>query len=255
MTSDTIDDVVEIIRSSPRYRQIDESLVRHIATQELAKGRSPKEAVKAARSKLHQVAGAYVKRNIDYDRWAADLQQLPGDLSDPGLQDFCRRMMAQHASTRERLPFLEHFYLQTTAALAPVRSVLDVGCGLNALSLPWMPLADGGTYFGCDIYSDMASFLNQFLAHTGSQGQVETCDLSHAVPSMEVHLALLLKIIPCLEHLDRTIGLRLLDTVQAEHLLVSFPARSLGGREKGMIRTYEMHFQQLAAGKNWQICP
>jgi 16S rRNA (guanine(1405)-N(7))-methyltransferase len=66
-----------------------------------------------------------------------------------------------------------------------------------------------------------------------------------------VQLALLLKTIPCLEQLDKTVGARLLEGIQAEHILVSFPAQSLGGRGKGMLENYEAHFLQLVAGKNW----
>ena len=56
-----------------------------------------------------------------------------------------------------------------------------------------------------------------------------------------------------LEHLDRRIGPRLLETIPAENILVSFPVRSLGGREKGMAVNYEQRFQGMIAGSNWQV--
>jgi 16S rRNA (guanine(1405)-N(7))-methyltransferase len=62
----------------------------------------------------------------------------------------------------------------------------------------------------------------------------------------------LLKTIPCLEQIDKAIGPRLLDQVPAEHLLVSFPAQSLGGRSKGMVQNYEAHFREMLAGKPWR---
>jgi len=48
-------------------------------------------------------------------------------------------------------------------------------------------------------------------------------------------------------------GQRLLDRVQARRLVVSFPNHSLGGRSKGMARTYDQRFQQLVAGRPWQV--
>jgi 16S rRNA (guanine(1405)-N(7))-methyltransferase len=79
------------------------------------------------------------------------------------------------------------------------------------------------------------------------------CDLISSCPTQPVQLALLLKTIPCLEQMDKSAGRTLLDGIQAEHLLVSFPARSLGGRSKGMVQNYEAHFHQLIAGRPWRV--
>jgi 16S rRNA (guanine(1405)-N(7))-methyltransferase len=45
---------------------------------------------------------------------------------------------------------------------------------------------------------------------------------------------------------------RLLDGLQADFLLLSYPVHSLGGRSKGMRATYEKHFAALAAERQWQ---
>jgi 16S rRNA (guanine(1405)-N(7))-methyltransferase len=161
--------------------------------------------------------------------------------------------MRRHASTRERLPGLETFFHRTLGAMAPVQSVLDLACGLNPLALPWMPLAPGFTYLACDVYADLAAFLNGFFTLLGVDGQAQVCDLIDQVPQEPVQLALLLKSIPCLEQVDRQVGLRILEEVRAEHILVSFPAHSLGGRNKGMPENYSRSFRDLLAGKDWQV--
>ena len=63
----------------------------------------------------------------------------------------------------------------------------------------------------------------------------------------------MLKALPCLEQVDKSVGLQLLETISADALVVSFPAYSLGGRHKGMVVNYEARFWQLVAGKNWSI--
>ena len=72
-------------------------------------------------------------------------------------------------------------------------------------------------------------------------------------PQQPVHLALLLKTIPCLEQLDKQVGIRLLEGIQAEHILVSFPAHSLGGQSRGMVQNYEAHFREMVAGRHWSV--
>jgi 16S rRNA (guanine(1405)-N(7))-methyltransferase len=56
-----------------------------------------------------------------------------------------------------------------------------------------------------------------------------------------------------LEQVDKQAGLRLLDGLQAENILVTFPAHSLGGRSKGMVQNYSDHFARLVDDKPWQI--
>jgi 16S rRNA (guanine(1405)-N(7))-methyltransferase len=244
--------LLKMVQGNPRYRGISPALVKKIGTLEVEKHRSLKEAVKATRSKLHQIGGAYMERMIDYSQWSKVLSGLPHDAGSD-LRDFCRRMMALHASTRERLPLLERIFTESLAQVAPVHSILDLACGLNPLALPWMPLERQATYFACDIYDDMVAFINHFLAHTGHPGGAEICDLTQSIPAHQVQVALLLKSIPCLEQLDKDIAPRLLAQIPAEHLLVSFPAHSLGGRKRGMPANYEAHFRQLVTGQSWRV--
>ena len=251
-----LDRLVEAVRVGARYRAISEPLARSIGARELAKQRSLKEAVKATRNKLHQVAGAYIEEPR-YAAWLAELRAAwEGDagVDEDMRRAALRRIMARHASTRERLPILDQFYAQTLATLGPIRSVLDLACGLNPLALDWLPLAAEATYDVCDIYDDLTAFLNAYFAleqthrRPGLRAIAETRDVLASPPTQRVQLALLLKAIPCLEQLEKTAGERLLRAIQADHLLVSFPTHSLGGRQKGMAQSYEERFHELLEG-------
>ena len=294
-----LEDLVQTVLASPKYRAVSEDLVRNIGRRELTARRGFKEAVKATKNKLHQVAGAYLDARPPYEKWLKQLaaadQRLttndqrpmtngePGDerqettderqrstdnlqsaiynlqsAMDHGLrtirfQDVCREIMAHHASTRERLGILDSFYATALAGIGPVRSVLDVACGLNPLTIPWMPLAADVTYYACDIYADMIAFLNSYFQVAGIRGQAQVCDLVTAPPSHQVDLALVLKVLPPLEQLDKSAGINLLRALRANHLLVSFPARTLGGRNKGMAESYEDRFRALAREEGWAI--
>jgi 16S rRNA (guanine(1405)-N(7))-methyltransferase len=171
----------------------------------------------------------------------------------PEVRDFCWRMLEQHASTRERMPILEKFYDSILTPLGSIESVLDLACGLNPLARPWMQLQPSTMYYACDIYADMIAFLNRFMDKMALPGKAWLCDLVQEVPQQPVQLALVLKTIPCLEQIDKRIGRRLLEGLQAEYILVSFPVQSLGGRNKGMVENYEAHFREIVEGFDWQI--
>lgn len=253
-TEDSVlEELVEKVCEGERYREIDRELVRAIGLKELRDRRTLRDAVKATRSKLHQVGGAYLQTVPDYQGWARQLAQLPGERENSELRSFCLHAMRSHSSTRERMPILDQFYSTIFKELPAVHSVLDLACGLNPLAIPWMPLTGSDRYLACDIYGDMVAFLGNFFAHLRQDGRAWSCDLSRGMPEESVDLALLLKSIPCLEQLDRDLPGRLLDGIRAKYMLVSFPVASLGGIGKGMRAHYESHFMTLLSGKNWRI--
>jgi 16S rRNA (guanine(1405)-N(7))-methyltransferase len=239
--NDTLDRLVNAVQANRKYRLIDPGLIRSIGQNELLHRRNFKLAVKTTRNKLHQVGGAYQDDNIDYPRLISELEELPHHIDNQALRDFCRRVMTQHASTRERLPILETFYQETLASLAPIQSI------------PWMPLTNGAAYFACDIYQDMISLVNQFFTHIKQPGSAEVLNLAAAIPDQPVQVAFLLKTLPCLDQLDKMATSHLLESINAPYLVISYPAHSLGGRSKGMILNYEAHFNELSQGRHWKI--
>lgn len=244
-------EIVESVLTSRKYQTIAPDLIRSIAATELAKGRSRKDALKATKNQLHQSAAAYQAGRMAYEQWLADLRRT---FPDPDLwRAQLRTILAHHASTAERLPILDDFYRTILADLPPIRSVLDVACGLNPLTIPWMGLPAHVHYSVCDIYQDQIHFLNEFFRLANIRGRAEVRDLLVHPPTQRVDLALVLKTIPCLEQMDRSAGARLLDALDARCLLISFPVRSLGGRAKGMASTYEAHFHALVDRRGWAI--
>jgi 16S rRNA (guanine(1405)-N(7))-methyltransferase len=224
---------------------VSEDLIRAIGAQELARRTSFKEAVKAAKNKLHQVGGAYLVAKHDYATWLNDLAHLAQSGEQPAFLAYLKGIMSHHASTRERLPILEHFYHTILADLPPVHSVLDIACGLNPLALPWMPLAGPVEYYAYDIYQDMVDFLTQCLPLLPARGRAGVCNVIQACPAHAVDLAFVLKTIPCLEQVEKAAGARLLQAINARTIVVSFPVQSLGGRARGMQAHYAASFSAL----------
>lgn len=251
--NEELEQLVKLVQESGKYSAISTGLIRSIGITELGKRPGLKEAVKATRSKLHQVGSAYQETPIPYEKYSAELAGLDHSLADPAVQTWLKSCMKLHASTRERLPILEKIYSETLAPIGPIQSVLDVACGLNPLSIPWMDLTGDFSYQAVDIYTDMIDFLNQYFTHFGIHGRAEVADILQNPPQQPVQVALIMKTIPCLEQLDRQAGKTLLENIQAEIMLVSFPARSLGGRSKGMVRNYEAHFRDLISVKHWRV--
>jgi 16S rRNA (guanine(1405)-N(7))-methyltransferase len=248
-----LDRLVSVVLGSHKYGRVSPDVIRHVGSRELSAHRSLKEAIKATKNKLHQVGGAYLSPAMEYGRWEKRLSAGAQSGDPVEMRAACVAVMQAHSSTRERLPILDAFYSQTLVGLPAVHTVLDIACGLNPLARPWMPLPEDVLYFAYDMYADMLEFVARFFQIAGVHGEAQARDIVESPPQQSADLALLLKALPCLEQLDRSAGLRLLDAINAPYLLVSFPARSLGGRHKGMAENYEAHFWELIAGRPWGV--
>ena len=251
--SQQIDRLIEAVLASMKYKSIDVNFIRHIGIQELSRHHNLKEATKSTKNKLHQVGGAYQTSTPRYSVWLNELKFAKRSGNEEHFLDTCKWIMQYHSSTRERLPILEQFYSTILANLPPINSVIDIACGLHPLAIPWMPLSEHVQYFAYDIYEDMIGFLNDSLALMPVQGLAKVSDVIHSCPTQKVDVAFILKAIPCLEQVDKSAGLYLLETINADHLVVSFPAHSLGGKNKGMTANYESRFYKLVTHKPWSI--
>ncbi|MDY6846485.1 MAG: hypothetical protein SVP52_05060 [Chloroflexota bacterium] len=249
----SLEKLIKKVQANQKYKTITSDLITRLSEKALSKGLSEKAAVKDVRNKLHQIGGAYFKQKVNYSQSLEDLGQTQKNLQSDQLRQYCKKLMGLHYSTSERLPIIERFFKNCMAPIAPVKSILDLACGMNPMAIPWMPLQPNFTYHACDIYMDMLDLIQSFFDHLEINGTTAACDLIGEIPAEHAQLAFLLKSIPCLEQVDKEIGLKLLESIHADHILVSFPVRSLSGRHKGMPNFYEKHFFDMISGKPWQI--
>ena len=164
-------------------------------------------------------------------------------------------VMHTHASTRERAGILDDLYGEIFRDIPQPRSVCDLACGLNPFSIPWMPLGQEFRYEAYDLFSDMSDLINCFFEKRGIDGQASQANLLYGLPGRGYDLALLFKVIPCLEQIDKFGGRHLLEQLSyaARYAAVSFPGASLSGKDKGMPRNYEAHFMNIVDQDAWVI--
>jgi 16S rRNA (guanine(1405)-N(7))-methyltransferase len=233
--------VADRVAASRRYRVVDLSVVRRLVSEELARARTDEEAVKRVKRRLHQAVGAY--RGPGDAHLERDLERLDAaqaqDPSGAELRTVCRDLLSRHASTRERLPYLDRFYAGIWEAMGgSPANLLDLGCGIAPLSLPWMDLPATGRYHATDADGAAIRLVDGFLSLVGQPHLAEARDLATEFALPRVDVALLLKLVPILDRQDSAAVTRLLRRLEARNLVLSFPVRSLGGHGKGMEATY-----------------
>ncbi len=254
--------IVSAVVSSKKYGSICTDTIRRIAERESAMvpHGNLKAAVKATKRRLHQVYGAF-EQDLDYDGAYRRLEAAYQAGGDAGIRAACRDVLGLHSSTHERLAILDRFYPAIFEITGQPESILDLGCGLNPLALPWMGLAPrqgsrqaaSARYIAVDIDADRVRFLNRYLALAGFEPLARCQDILVHPPDDAARLALLLKMSPSLERQEQGATLRLLERLKTSFVAVSFAVKSLGGREKGMAEHYQQQFLELSEGRQWRV--
>jgi 16S rRNA (guanine(1405)-N(7))-methyltransferase len=244
--------VVSAVASSKKYRAICEDTIRRIARRELAHHGSVKAATKATKRRLHQIYGAF-EQDLDYEAAYRGLESAYGTGSAARIQEACRQILDQHSSTRERLPILDRFYPAILSVTGQPAAILDLGCGLNPLALPWMDLPAAARYIALDIDAARIAFLNRYLALAGLESLARCQDLLAHPPDDLADVAFLLKMSPSLERQEPGATPRLIERLRAPSIVVSFAVKSLGGREKGMVEHYQRQFSEWIEERGWPV--
>lgn len=250
-TSD-IENVISAVAASKKYRTVCADTIRRIAEHEMAHHSSPKSAIKATKRRLHQIYGAF-ELNFDYDAANDRLERAYKTGAESEVKAVCRQILGSHSSTRERLPILDKYYPDIFQLTGQPHTILDLGCGLNPLALPWMALGPGARYIAIDIDAGRTGFLNRFLSMARMEPLARCQDVLTHPPEDAADLALLLKMSPTLERQEQGATARLLNQIAARFIVVSFAVKSLTGREKGMRDHYQRQFLDLAGRHGWPV--
>jgi len=200
---------------------------------------------KATKTRLHQMFGAYVQGNA-HKKAAALLANLENGAD---VLEIVTAGLALHASTKERLPHLAEFCEFVSSHTGSVERLMDLGCGFNPFAVPFWPW-QLKAYHAHDIDTRTSDLLNRFFALQGLPLFAACADLITETPPHKVELALMCKLIPVLEAQAAGRGFELARQLNAKFLVITYPLKSLGGREKGMGKNYTAQFERaLDEGK------
>lgn len=221
------DPYLDKLLNSKKYRDVCPDAVRRVYAECLVRYKKPKDAEKAAREALHGITGAF--NGLD----SRALQKLSIQ-DDAALSE----LLSRHASTRERLPLaaMDALYARIFEVTGPPGSILDLACGLNPVYLI-RRFPGAGPVVGIDISVSCVGLIDA-LGAEGSRGICADLLNPESIPGERFQMALLFKILPLLERQRAGTAMDVMRHIDAQFLIVSFPTRTLGGRNVGMEGNY-----------------
>jgi 16S rRNA (guanine(1405)-N(7))-methyltransferase len=256
MTNDSdiekqIEIMVKSIKASKKYRCTNIETIRQLVKSEWGHHKTGKITEKAVRKRLHNIMAPFLG-DPDYDSAASDLTCAFQSGNQEAVKETCKRIMACHLSTRERLSILENFYTKIFSVTGQPHSILDIACSLNPLSFPWMGLPNNIEYYAYDIHEKRINFINTYFSLQGLPTLARVQDMSFYFPRETADVALFLKELPRFERNYGKISLDLLDALRVRYIVVSFPTYSIRGN-RVLTKHYRDFFYRLISGKGWSV--
>lgn len=241
MSAADIDKIYGEIMLSKKYSNLYSPLIMRICKEEYAKYKKDKDRIKSVKNKLHIIYGAF---SSDECQKKALAIMNPGN-SD--IKNISEEIMQFHASTNERLNSLDEFYGFIFDTVGKIESVLDIGCGFNPFSIPLMP-AYIKKYYAYDIDYRTVALLNHYFSLLNLPQLANNIDIITETPKDIVDVAFLFKLIPVIEIQSSGRGFKLLHEINAEYIVMTYPVKSLCGKNKGMEINYTKSFEKGIAG-------
>ncbi len=219
------------ILASKKYREsgLNGNTIADLIGQEASRISSEKELLKAVRRKLHNIVAPYLGQP-DYDSYTERLNRINDvSLTSPELREFCLDVLREHASTAERIPFMDAFYRELFRQAGHPAIILDLACGLHPLAFPWMELPLTTRYHAYDIIQPRIDFINHFFSKIGLAPLAENKDILVAPPQIQADLGFFLKEAHRFEKRGSGCNRRFWQNIHVDTLAVSLPTNDLSG--------------------------
>ena len=249
VTEEKIKLLIDAVKSRPDFSGVDDKFVQaelvgflshdkkmlgiisEREIKDMLRARVFKELVKLVRAILRRTCGVFQLAE------AGERKQLFDELrKNPVSIELHEKILATHLSSAERLNDYESIYQSIFAVTGKPKIVLDLGCGLNPVSLPWMKL-DTVEYHASDLNKDDCDFVNEYFAIekiTGKAVQLNLIDLKQdkmllaRFPKADV--CFLFKILETIELTkSHRISELLLLAAPARYIVASFATKTAGG--------------------------
>ncbi len=234
--------LVELVKDKPELRGLDDTFVEHRLldyiegheefvekyeqcrdVDQFTRTQEYEDMLKSVRKTLREVFGMFI---LD-----EDMESAMEDLEEDQSLANHMAMLSKHRSAKERLPFYEQVYEEIVERTGPFDSVLDVACGLNPFSYPFIP--GEPEYHACDISPELCDHINAYFDLRGIEGDAFVLDLLSFDPERlpETDVCFMFKTLDSVESLERDYSRVLFDVIPADYFVVSFARQSLGGNE------------------------
>ncbi len=218
------------------------------------------EVVKCVRAELRRSAGLFSKEG-DLKRIGELVEEYFNEKRKWAKEKILFSLLECHASTQERLLIYSELYTKLFAITGKPKVILDLGCGLNPLSLPLMEL-EGVEYYGYDIHSEQMELLRSYFtsmekqmsAFNGKAGVIDLLEIEKVKKLAKADVAFLFKVADVLDkNKGHTKSEAVFRAIPARYVVVSFATKTMSGKRMTAPRRIWMEWMCDRLGWSYRV--
>jgi|SRR3989344_5062473 len=225
--------LVSEIKKSKKYKGLSRDLIRKhvVKLKERYPKANDKGLLKEIKGELHKLYGAFQTTKVSKREKA--FENLKEEYN---LKSF-NHILATNRSSKERLNAYPTLYGEIFAITGKPKIILDLGCGLNPASWPYMSL-ENVNYHAYEISEEDVDFLNKFfdiIKEHGLSGKAKVLDAKDigklsGLPSSNVVFAF--KLFDVLDENNHKISEKIMKELRKKtnFIIVSFATRTLSNK-------------------------
>ncbi len=196
------------------------------------KSKSYRVVIKQVRARLRKAYGLFRDDPAKRQKLMEKLLAAPAAAQKKVIDE----ILSTHASTKERLPIYNNLYAKIFALTGKPGVILDLGCGINPFSYPYMKLRKC-TYLAYDINEEEINILNKYFSLLRRKipyfdGQAAAADVLQMQKIPPADVCFLFKMT---DVLDKNKGHKateeMLKRIPAEYVVVSFATKTMSGKK------------------------
>ncbi len=242
---------VETILRTKKYRDLDipNDTIRDLLAQPEAQKLTQHDLPKWLKRKLHNIVADYLG-DPDYLSANYEMDEVFSAGNEKNQKDFCKKILNTHASTRERMDYVEGFYSGIFKVTGIPHSISDLACGLNPFAFPWMGLDASAQYHAYDIHRPRMVFINNFFTYIHLAALAEHRDILINPPAIHTDVTFLFKEAHRLDQRQKGCNKILWKKINSRWLIVSLPSESLSGKHD-LVEKHRKLVQDSIDKSNW----
>jgi 16S rRNA (guanine(1405)-N(7))-methyltransferase len=248
-----LDFLVRQIHNTRKYRNVEitSATIVDLLKKELPVHNNHRDALKVVRRKLHNIVATYLgDADVPLSKQRLTEAFQSGDQAQ--VKVVCSDILASHASTRERISILEDFYSRIFTLTGQPGTILDLACGLNPFTFPWMHLPDTVQYHAYDLNCGRIDLINHYFLLQGLAPNAQADDILVTPPKIQADIAFFFKEAHRFEQRQHGCNLPFWKALHVRYLLVSLPTNSLSGQHP-LIEGHRRLVYNLLKNQSWDV--
>ncbi len=201
-------------------------LIERISKKLSSKGFSGKDFDKALKKELYEIHHNYFK-TFNYGKALEMLKKS----QEKGVHE---KLIKKYDPNR--FIVLDELYKNIFKITGYPKILIDLACGLNPLTLPWMNLPKNCKYFCYDLEKGLIDFLNEYFSIIGKDYKAFLCDALSNPPNIKSDVCFLFKATTCFEWQSPGSTNELLKKIDSKFIIISVMLR--GEKNIQGIRNY-----------------